>query len=92
MAGGTLKYLLDTHALLWTVEDDHRLGTGARKVLSHCLTSEVGISTISLLEVAMLHSRGRIKLGRQTGRAPGQLPAEQSGRSQFSLCSVGERR
>lgn len=57
-----LSHLLDTHAILWTLEDDIRLGTSARKVVSQAVFHELAISALSLLEISMLLEKGRIQL------------------------------
>lgn len=57
-----MRYLLDTHAVIWAAESDPRLGPGARALLEHCVTGEAVISDITLLEVAMLAEKGRIRL------------------------------
>lgn len=57
-----MKYLLDTHALLWLLEGSPRLGAGARSALATESRAAVGIAAISLLEIAMLAARGVIVL------------------------------
>jgi PIN domain nuclease of toxin-antitoxin system len=56
----TLAYLLDTHAALWLLAGDERLGAGARAALES--EEAVAISDVSLLEMAMLAKRGVITL------------------------------
>jgi PIN domain nuclease of toxin-antitoxin system len=61
MGDGTL-ILLDTHAILWTMEDSPRLSTNARRAIRHA--SEEGpvyVAGISLLEVARLMAANRIE-------------------------------
>lgn len=60
-----MKYLLDTHALLWAVEGDERLGKEARRVVASCGSDELSIADISLLEIAMLERKGKIVLSRK---------------------------
>ena len=55
-----MNYLLDTHAVLWALEDDPRLGEGARAVVSKAEEGDLAISDISLLEISMLLHKGRI--------------------------------
>ena len=57
-----MNYLLDTHAVLWASEGDARLGVGAKAVLERCSSGEAAISAITLLEVAMLVHKERIRL------------------------------
>ncbi len=54
--------VLDTHAWIWLNDDAKRLSDGARKAIRR--ESELGVSTFSLWEVAMLCQYGRIKLDR----------------------------
>jgi len=56
-----VRYLLDTHAALWAIEDDARLGANARQLIADNPTAEWGISDMTLLEVALLASKGRIE-------------------------------
>ena len=62
MEGRALRYLLDTHAVLWSVEDDPRLGARARDALLGCSAADIALSAISLFEIAMLQAKERIQL------------------------------
>jgi PIN domain nuclease of toxin-antitoxin system len=55
--------LLDTHAWIWSVEDDtRRLGRRARQLVSKAdLREQIRISPISIFEVAALHTAGRVR-------------------------------
>jgi PIN domain nuclease of toxin-antitoxin system len=56
-----VKYLLDTHAWLWGVLGDARLGSRARRVIASTgKAARVGLAAISLKEAAWLLARGRI--------------------------------
>ena len=58
-----MKALLDTHILLWRHEDRGRLSRDQQEVIAAAdADSPLLISDISLWEVAMLHSLGRIRL------------------------------
>ncbi len=58
-----MRYLLDTHALLWWLGDAHRLSTEQRRVLDAASPDRpLLVSDISLWEVATLVGRGRIQL------------------------------
>lgn len=57
-----MKYLLDTHAAIWLLEGSDKLGTRARDALAGEDRDSVAISDISLLEIAMLATRGAISL------------------------------
>ena len=61
-----MRYLLDTHAWVWAVLSDSRLGPQARRALAKLEPSErVGLAAISLKETAWHLARGRIVLARQ---------------------------
>lgn len=58
--------VLDTHALVWWVNDDQQLSPNARAAIDHERQSEDGIilvSAISAWEIALLVERGRLTLG-----------------------------
>ena len=58
-----MMVLLDTHVLLWWLDDPARLSAAQREVvLSADIESPLLVSDISLWEVATLHSLGRIRL------------------------------
>ena len=57
-----MRALLDTHAVLWAAEGDARLGSSAAELLRTLKTGEAVISDITLLEIAMLAKKGRIRL------------------------------
>ena len=54
--------LLDTHVLLWLAGEPRRLSRPAASALRRAKTG-VGIASISLWEIALLHRRGRIRGG-----------------------------
>ncbi len=57
--------VLDTHTLLWWVNDDDRLSVNAKEVINDELSkggAQVLVSAISAWEVAMLLDKGRIGL------------------------------
>ena len=55
--------LLDTHILIWWLNDSNRLSPAQQEVVtSASAESPLLVSDISLWEVATLHSRGRIQL------------------------------
>ena len=55
--------LLDTHVLLWWVNDPDRLSPAQREVVASVSPScPVLVSDISLWEIATLHGLGRIRL------------------------------
>lgn len=56
-----MRVLLDTHAILWAMDESDRLGEEARRVLKQARRDDLFISDISLLEVSMLSAKGRIE-------------------------------
>jgi len=55
--------LLDTHTLVWSVEDSPRLGVEAKQEINQAAEEErLAISAISPWEIALLVSKGRLKL------------------------------
>ena len=62
-----MRALLDTHAVLWAAEGDARLGTSAAELLRTLKTGEAVISDITLVEIAMLAKKGRIRLSVSAG-------------------------
>ena len=55
--------LLDTHALIWLLIDDPRLGRQTRQVIARAWAdNETAVSAISFWEIAMLCAKGRLEL------------------------------
>jgi PIN domain nuclease of toxin-antitoxin system len=60
--------LLDTHAWVWLLNGDPKIGRKARNAIERSLSDEaVLLSAISPWEVAMLVSKGRLALDRDVG-------------------------
>ncbi|OIR00446.1 ribonuclease VapC22 [mine drainage metagenome] len=60
--------LLDTHAWIWLLNGNERIGAKARRAIQRSLAEEaVLVSAISVWEVAMLVSKGRLVLDRDVG-------------------------
>ena len=58
-----MSALLDTHVLLWWLDDRDRLSAAQREIINGVNNkAPLLVSDISLWEVAMLHSLGRIRL------------------------------
>lgn len=58
-----MRALLDTHVLIWWLDDRDRLSHAQMEILSKASAeSPLVVSDISLWEVAMLHGLGRIHL------------------------------
>jgi len=59
--------LLDTHALVWLVEGDRRLGPRGRKSAASALVDDMlFVSAISFWEIAMLIQHRRLELNQPT--------------------------
>ena len=60
--------LLDTHALVWVVTKDRKLGRKAQRVISKQWDlNQVAVSAISFWEVGMLRARGRLQFDSSVG-------------------------
>ncbi len=57
-----MKFLLDTQAILWAVMDDSLLGKQAKRAIERSNDTDLAISDITLLEIAMLLEKGRIEI------------------------------
>lgn len=55
-----MKACLDTHAVLWSLAGDVRLGTRARNLISNTPRTDLVVSDIVLLEISYLSAKGRI--------------------------------
>ena len=69
-----MKDLLDTHAWLWGVLADARLGPRARRAIASATDrAKIGLAVISLKEAAWLLAHGRIVLSEPAGSWPDWL-------------------
>ncbi len=58
--------VIDTHVLIWALDDDRRLGDAARQVLMAAATDGgIMVSAITPWEIALLAHKGRLTLGRE---------------------------
>jgi PIN domain nuclease of toxin-antitoxin system len=57
-----IRYLLDTHALIWAAVEDERLGKKAAKAIHGTAFNKLAISDVSLQEIGMLLHLGRLKI------------------------------
>lgn len=55
-----MKACLDTHAVVWSLMDDPRLGKSARALIASSTRDELIVSDMTLLETSMLISKGRL--------------------------------
>jgi len=56
-----LKFLLDTHSLLWFLSGDASLSEKVRRIIEHP-DYDILVSIASLWEIAIKHSLGKLKL------------------------------
>jgi len=60
--------LIDTHVLIWAVQDDIRLGKHARRAIDAAVAADsLHVSAITPWEIAMLAQKGRVTLGMEVG-------------------------
>ena len=59
-----MRYLLDTHTLIWALEAPEQLPARIQALLSDPANLPFGVAAITPWEIAMLASRGRLQLGR----------------------------
>lgn len=62
MGFATVRAVLDTHAVLWAVLNDARLGEAARSFVEREEPEALAISDMTLLEISMLAAKGRIEV------------------------------
>lgn len=55
-----MKYLLDTHTLLWSLLDTKKLSKKVREILENRI-NEIYVSTIALWEIALKSSIGKLE-------------------------------
>ena len=65
-----MRYLLDTHTLLWSIGQSHRLSTAARDLIRD-RANEIVVSTVSLWEISLKYAIGKLVLG---SMAPDDVP------------------
>jgi PIN domain nuclease of toxin-antitoxin system len=57
--GLVTAYLLDTHAFLWAVQEDWKLGNGAREAIEN-IESKLFVSAVSAFEIANKYRLGKL--------------------------------
>ena len=67
--------LLDSHALLWWLENNHRLSTSAREAIQEPAT-QVLVSAGSLWEIAIKHHLGKLRAPKLVDDFQRELDAE----------------
>ena len=65
-----MKYLLDTHTLLWVLMSKDKLSVKVKRLLSKT-GPEIFTSTISLWEISLKYSLGKLKLDK---KKPDEVP------------------
>ena len=65
-----MRYLLDTHTVLWSIGQSHRLSTTARDLIRD-RTNEIIASSVSLWEISLKYGIGKLVLG---SMAPEDIP------------------
>ncbi|GAB3323046.1 hypothetical protein GCM10027299_18940 [Larkinella ripae] len=58
-----MRFLLDTHALLWVLENDPQLSSKAHQLIQNT-ANEVYVSTVSLFEIAIKTKIGKLETQR----------------------------
>lgn len=59
-----MRYLLDTHTLVWALDTPERLPAPVRAILGDPANLPFAVAAITPWEIAMLCARGRLQLGR----------------------------
>jgi PIN domain nuclease of toxin-antitoxin system len=55
--------IADTHALVWALLGDARLSAAAKAAMTISADDQIGVSAISLVEIAYLEEKGRLPTG-----------------------------
>lgn len=67
-----MKYLLDTHTLLWTLENDPQLSRKAKDIIRNS-ENELFLSVISLFEIAIKTKIGKMDTKRSNDEITDEL-------------------
>lgn len=70
-----MKYLLDTHALIWFLEGDQRLSAPAQSIICND-DADVYVSIVSLWEMAIKISLGKLALSQSLDQIIEKLPQQ----------------
>lgn len=62
-----MKYLLDTHALVWALDNPEQIPARCRRLLLERTSLPLGIAAISLWEIATKASAGKLILDKPLG-------------------------
>ena len=66
-----MRYLLDSHTLLWSIGQSNRLSSTARDLIRD-RANEIVVSSVSLWEISLKYGIGKLVLG---SIAPDDIPA-----------------
>ena len=58
-----IRYVLDTHAIVWAIGAPKKLGTKARQVIEYAAPGQLGISAASVMEIGRLLNEDAFDLG-----------------------------
>lgn len=56
------SYLLDTHSFLWSILEPEKLGNQAKVILENT-DNKIFVSSVTLWEISLKYSLGKLKLG-----------------------------
>lgn len=58
----SIRYLLDTHALVWAAQNPEALGAKARRAIENAAAGEIVVSSHSVVELGRLIDEGKVKV------------------------------
>lgn len=65
-----MRYLLDTHVLLWTIKDGDKLSQRVKDILENT-ENDIIVSSVNFWEISIKHRTGRLDISPKT---PDELP------------------
>jgi PIN domain nuclease of toxin-antitoxin system len=79
-----LRFVADTHALLWHMTEPQRLGKAARRGFASTDRGPAvcGVPAICIIEITLLHERGRLRVG------PAQILEKLTGHPGYSILAL----
>lgn len=78
------RFVADTHALLWHLTEPPRLGKAARRAFASVDRGPAvcGVPAICIVEITLLHERGRLRIG------PAQILEKLAGHAGYSILAL----